>query len=119
MKKILFFSALAIITFFGLNKGGPELPRVINDLVQHFSGYLVLMILAILAYEKRQLAMFVSLFMYSILIEVIQYFLPYRTFSLADILANLCGLVSGAVLWLCFRYFSKKWKSHRQTPENP
>jgi len=38
-------------------------------------------------------------FGYSGLLEWIQYYLPYRSFSIGDMAANLCGVLLGIVLY--------------------
>lgn len=42
---------------------------------------------------------FIFCFCYGILIEIIQYLLPYRTFSWLDVLANTCGTFIGLGLF--------------------
>ena len=42
---------------------------------------------------------FIVCFCFGILIEIIQYLLPYRTFSWLDVLANTCGTILGLGLF--------------------
>lgn len=38
----------------------------------------------------------------AILIEIVQYFLPYRTYNVIDLMANIFGVFIGGFLWLIF-----------------
>jgi len=46
-------------------------------------------------------------------IECVQYLIPYRTFNPLDIMANLCGIVFGVLLWIFGR---KPWRSVVSVP---
>ncbi|MGB4296933.1 MAG: VanZ family protein, partial [Bacteroidales bacterium] len=55
-------------------------------------------------YQRHSLfiiLLFISI--YSIILEVIQCFLPYRTFNLYDILASLIGVAVGVVFFFLYR----------------
>ncbi len=64
-----------------------------------------------ITYQRHSLLiilLFISV--YSIILEAIQYFLPYRTFNLYDILASLIGIAVGAVLFFLYRSFKFRVK---------
>lgn len=84
----------------GLSRSGADLATTLNDKLLHFTGYIIFIISAMIAFRIRHGYIFICLFAYSVMIEVIQYFLPYRTFSVMDILANLAGLFAGSVMWM-------------------
>jgi len=44
----------------------------------------------------------IVIFIYSILLEIIQVFLPYRTFNYYDILANFVGVALGTIIFGIF-----------------
>jgi len=77
------------------------------DKIVHFLGFAFLLLLAFAASKHlsfwqgvRALAYVV---MFGAVIEIVQYFIPYRTFNPVDIFANLCGVVFGALLlWVLF-----------------
>ena len=50
----------------------------------------------------------VLLFLYSILLETIQVFLPYRTFNYYDILANFVGISLGIIIFVFYPKFIVK-----------
>ena len=104
MRIFLFYCLLAVYTYLGLSRSGAELTTVASDKLLHFSGYVIFILVAMFAYRKRHARLFLLLFAYSVLIEVIQYFLPYRSFEVMDILANLSGLVVGSGLWLAGKW---------------
>lgn len=64
-----------------------------------------------ITYQRHSLLiilLFISV--YSIILEAIQYFLPYRTFNLYDILASLIGIAVGAVLFFLYRSLKYRFK---------
>ena len=108
-RTLQFYSLLVITTYFGVARGGLGLSITVSDLLLHFIGYTVLMLSGMLANGNHPRRLFAGLLVYSIVIETIQYFLPYRTFSLTDILANLAGLGAGSFIWwLGNRYYHRK-----------
>lgn len=91
-----FILLLAIFTYFGLTTAsGPHIPQY-NDKLMHFLGYGVAgwsVTVALPGWPVWQRLL--VLVVYSTGIEVIQHFLPPRTFSLGDILANVSGALLG------------------------
>lgn len=100
MKKLQFFIILTLFTYLGLSRSLPAATHGVNDLALHFAGYVILVISGMVAFSKYHITVPVMLLVYSTLIEILQYFLPYRTFSLLDIIANLSGLLVGSILWI-------------------
>lgn len=64
---------------------------------KHVFAYFVASVLLNMAYKNESVKFFLQglfmIFIVSILIEVIQYLLPYRSFSLGDMVANLLGII--------------------------
>jgi VanZ family protein len=52
----------------------------------------------------------IVIFLYSILLEVVQVFLPYRTFNYYDILANFVGIGLGIIIFIFYPKFMLKCK---------
>ncbi|NOX20823.1 MAG: VanZ family protein [Nitrospirae bacterium] len=77
-------------------------PEYISDKLVHFLFYSISVFLLFLSTRKRNfrnlLLIAAAVFFYSFLIEVIQYFLPFRSFSFFDLLANLSGIVFSSVI---------------------
>ena len=102
LKKPQFYLLLGIYTWLGVAPADTTILGSYNDKLMHFTGYVILMNSCLFAYgtQPRKAVMFSMLLLYSFMIEVIQYFLPYRDFSLLDLLANGLGLITGQVLGL-------------------
>ena len=70
------------------------------DKLNHIFAFILLYILLSVGYEKRVFINVLFLLLYGILIEVIQYFIPNREFSILDIFADLVGIFIG-YLFIC------------------
>jgi len=42
------------------------------------------------------------IFLYSVALEIVQFFLPYRTFNMDDIAANASGVFLFVVIWIIY-----------------
>jgi VanZ family protein len=64
-----------------------------------------------ITYQRHSLVI-ILLFItvYSIILEVIQYFLPYRTFNFYDILTGLIGMAVGSVIFFSYRSLKYRFK---------
>lgn len=113
---IFWFSRLQLLfllvtyMFLGTVKIPQEFGDNFNDLVMHAIGYGVLMISGIFAYPRREyfIALMLVFLGYSFMIECIQYFLSYRSFSWLDMAANGLGLFIGTGLRLVLLPLIKK-----------
>lgn len=72
----------------------------INDKVEHLAAFLLLAFLSDFAFPRRpwNRRKYLPLLGYGLLLEIIQYFLPVRFFSLADLAADAMGLALYPVL---------------------
>jgi len=81
----------------------PERVVSVSDKFAHFVAYFITASLCYCAFKREKLSFLVFLgiavFLYGIAIEVVQYFLPYRDFSVGDIIANASGIGSFFVIW--------------------
>lgn len=63
---------------------------------KHVIAYFIASAMLIMSYKNESVKFFLNglfmIFLGSILIEIIQYLLPYRSFSLGDMVANLLGI---------------------------
>lgn len=73
----------------------PVVRAPINDKLLHFLAFFVLALLADCAWLKTRFGWrhFAGLALYGGTIEVLQYFVPGRSFSLLDLLADLAGVL--------------------------
>jgi VanZ family protein len=87
--------ALAAVMYFATTPHHyPLVENFFNDKVRHAVSFFVLGLLADFSVPKQgfSTSKISALLAYGLLIEVIQYFLPYRTFSLFDWAADGIGL---------------------------
>ena len=109
--KILFWSVLFFVSFLSL----VDITQPIDtsllsfDKVLHFGIYSFMNVLLLTAYNKNFSIWFLSLtlFVYGILIEVIQNQTTYRAAELGDILANSLGILIGALIFKIAYRFNK------------
>ena len=109
-----FFVMLAIYIGLGVAKNPGAVVGDFNDLLMHFSGYVVAGISIGFAFGKRSAAWrFLVLFLFSTGIECIQYTLPWRSFDLRDIAANTLGVLLGLLCWWVGYYLFKRFTGPR------
>lgn len=104
------FLLMAAYVYLGVMEIPVEIAARFSDLVAHAIGYVVLMCSGLFAFPDRRytLRLIVALFIFSFLIECIQYLLPHRSFSLLDLLLNAVGLLIGTGLgWLLLPLFKR------------
>ncbi len=97
LSRIQLVFLLLMYLYLGTVKIPANIAASVNDLLAHGLGYAVLMCSGLFAFPYRRYCavLFLGFLGFSFLIEVIQYFLPYRSFSLIDMLANASGLLVG------------------------
>ncbi|MGV1099671.1 VanZ family protein [Thiovibrio sp. JS02] len=96
--KLLQFSLfLAYATYASLSPYPSGAMEVVSDKLIHTAGYFLFYLSTDLAFAQDRLRLnkLLLLFAYSMLIEICQYFIPSRSFSLLDLMANLAGLLLG------------------------
>ena len=99
--KILFFIWFGFIVFFSVmtNSAGDRsfLARMAltkSGFFQHAAGYLVLSALAWLTFKKNNIWIILAgILILGVVLEIIQYALPTRSFNIYDLLANLIGVL--------------------------
>jgi VanZ family protein len=104
---ILWFGSILIASVMPVSGPKTNLPA---DKIVHFVFYGMTSILLFRHFIKKaslNRAFYTSVAlasMYGAAMEVVQYFLPYRSFSLGDMVANMLGAFAGCLLYM-------KWKS--------
>ena len=96
------WASLLLVAYLSLMPYDGNLLDNQRDKLAHLMVYAALTVLAYLAYQRvAMLWLVAALLMYSVGLEVGQYFVPGRFLSAADILANALGLLLGsAICWL-------------------
>jgi len=93
--RFLFFSALISIFIIAvLPSEKLSTTMKINDILNHSAAFITLSFLFSLSFKKtKSLYLFVSLAFYGILIETVQYFLPWRSCDLKDFLVDISAII--------------------------
>ena len=84
----------------------PQITKNFIISTNHLYAYIVLSVIGFLTYRKNNQFNIVSLYLLflSIVLEVLQYFIPNRSFEFQDLFGNLAGVIIAIILF----YFFKK-----------
>ena len=117
--KFIFYLCNLILTFLYLFPGSvlgwflyKDLslqPQITPDFVistNHLYAYIVLSVIGFLTFQKNNKFNILSIYLIflSIVLEVLQYFVPNRSFEFSDLFGNLAGVVIAIIIF----YFFKK-----------
>ncbi len=109
--QILLFLALCITLAVATSKSDLTSATGINDKVAHILTFLLLGLLVRPAFPlaASRLQPYLWLLTYGLGIEVIQYFIPTRSFSLLDLTADAAGLLLSVALALTIRQATRAY----------
>ena len=84
-------------------------PQITPDFIvstNHLYAYIVLSVICFLTFRKKNQFNILSIYLIflSIVLEVLQYFVPNRSFEFSDFFGNLAGVIIAIILF----YFFKK-----------
>ena len=87
--------ALLVSTYMATAPAGTAVGASVNDKLAHLITFFGLAWLADFSFPRGRFgwSKILPLLAYGLLIEIIQFFLPYRTFSLLDLIADAAGIV--------------------------
>jgi len=93
--RLLLATALAAISFLALTSLHVPVVEGINDKINHLAAFFTLALLVDYSFPSVRfgLGKAMPLLGYGLAIEMVQYFLPYRFFSLLDLCADAAGLL--------------------------
>lgn len=95
----LFLSVAAILYLATTNSSYP-IPASANDKINHLIAFIELTIVTRLAWPRLSALWFApALLAFGFTLELVQSTLPYRDFSLADVLADALGIAIGMLPW--------------------
>ena len=118
LKKLQFYTIIGLLTYLSVTPNPDKVVETTHDKVCHFIGYTVLFLSISLWYDfrKKQFFKFFVLFLYSVIIEIIQYYIPNRSFSYLDMVANATGLMFGWILVTVYTHiFARNIKYNKST----
>jgi len=99
MFKTVLFIYLTIILYLAVTPQELEVVKNSWDKLNHFVAFFVLYVLLTFTFRKIDIFhRFIISLTFGFFIEIIQYLLPNREFSLLDILANGIGIVLGILV---------------------
>ncbi len=112
--KLTFLARIALLlmltagVYLAAVEGGPVAAADVNDKIVHLTAFFVLALCADYAFPRRRFDWFTAspLLGYGLLIEIMQFFIPHRSFSLADLAADAAGLAVYAATAFILRQFS-------------
>ena len=83
-------------------------PQITADFIistNHLYAYIVLSIIGFLTYRKNNQFNILSIYLIflSIVLEVLQYFVPNRSFEFSDLFGNLAGVIIAIIIFYLFK----------------
>ena len=83
-------------------------PQITQDFIvstNHLYAYIVLSVIGFLTFLKNNQFNILSIYLIflSIILEVLQYLVPNRTFELSDLFGNLTGVILAIILFYFFK----------------
>jgi VanZ family protein len=84
-------------------------PQITSDFIfistNHLYAYIVLSVIGFLTYRKNNQFNILSIYLIflSIVLEVLQYFVPNRSFEFSDLFGNLAGVIITIILFYFFK----------------
>jgi VanZ family protein len=93
--RVMLVISLLLIIYLATTELTHPLMMSVNDKLGHILAFVILAFLLDFSFpaSSYNLSKILPLLAYGILIEIVQYFLPHRMFSLLDLLADGGGLV--------------------------
>lgn len=90
----MLWTAVSAIFYLATTSVDHKVQSTFNDKFNHLIAFGVLSFLCHIAFQtQHSIKWAFALFGYGLLIELVQYFLPYREFSLLDLATDLLGIV--------------------------
>ena len=90
--------SVILISFFSIQEIEVEPSVNFGDKLFHFSCFLYLTIITWLSrIINKELWLYVIVLAYGILIEIVQMYIPYRSFEFLDIFADFVGILAGSL----------------------
>ncbi len=75
-----------------------------SGFVMHGIAYFVGILLCYFSFTKKNISFVLwaglLIFIYSVVLEVVQFYLPYRTFNVYDVVGNGVGILSFVFIWV-------------------
>jgi VanZ family protein len=87
---------------------GMDIPKLTpSGFFMHVAAYFLCSLLGLLAFHNVTLKILFLVFAHGLLIEGIQYFIPYRSFNPLDIMANMSGILAAFFVMALYHFRNK------------
>lgn len=98
--RIAFAATLVVVSYLAFTPAEHKVSHLVSDKLNHMAAFLVLAALLDFSLPRVEftVAKAGALLGYGLLIEIVQYFLPFRQFSLLDLAVDALGLAAYALL---------------------
>ena len=108
--KIILVISVPIITILSIHEVNLESSTNFLDKALHFLCFTYLPLITWLSrILSKDLHVYVIVLAYGILIEIVQRFLPYRSFEYLDIFADFVGIIAGLMIIKIFKNLYPKY----------
>ena len=108
--KIILLISVTIITTLSIHEVNLESSSNFLDKALHFLFFTYLTLITWLSrILSKDLHVYVIVLAYGILIEIVQRFLPYRSFEYLDIFADFVGIIAGLMIIKIFKNLYPKY----------
>jgi len=95
INKVVFYTAVVAGCVIAFSPAEAGLQPQLNDKFLHIVGFFVMAVMSHLAHPKsNQYVLGLGLMLFGLAIELVQAYLPYRTFSLWDWCADISGIAA-------------------------
>jgi len=101
--KCLFVLSLFAIVYLATNHSVSTIDIQYADKFKHTIAFFWLTLLSFLGWRNHWLVRFLFIIAFGALIEIVQHYLPYRSASIPDLLADTFGILLFEILRLWFR----------------
>lgn len=92
---LLLVAVVVVIEYLATTSRSIEIVQSVWDKLNHLNAFIVVSILLAMSISMSRWVYFLSLLIYAVHIEVVQFFLPKRYFSIEDIVADMIGVAIG------------------------
>ena len=108
--RIILGISVALISFLSIQEIEAQSSVNISDKLLHFFCFLYLSTISWLSrIIYKELWLYVIVLTYGILIEIVQIYIPYRSFEFLDIFADLLGVLAGSFFINLFKNLYPKY----------
>ena len=112
-------AVLSVISYPGSKDLLMSVKLTSSGFVVHGVAYFVGILLCYFSFNKKNISFVLwaglLIFLFGVVLEVVQFYLPYRTFNVYDVVGNGVGILSFVFIWMiAFKSSRKGAKTQRR-----